>query len=287
MFNKRIWKLVILVPVLLALTTWLLTQNADAQQDERVATFVTHITPDLESQTQPAPQVHLEIGESARVGDWVTARLVATEGQNLAGFQVDLRFDGDKLGLGTAQPVMGNAAAAQLLSLGYVRQEQGLLLGVALCPAVDCASAHYQQDRQSAQGMAGTVELASFTFQVRQGGVIHLEVADIILVDPQGQLLLSSQDYPLATVPQPPLTALDLSANNQINDADAYLVVSAWRELQRTGRCLAPAVTAYDVDGNGCLNVADVQTILSVWGEQPMPPYATGRRPGYECHLHR
>jgi CSLREA domain-containing protein len=264
-----IWKLIVPVLLLLALTTWVLGQTARAEQDKAVATFVTQINPDLVAQTPSTPQVHLEIPESATVGDWVTARLVATEAQDVAGFQVDLQFDGDKLGLGTAEPLMGNS-----LTMGYVRQEQGVVLAAAACPVADCASADYQQSQHLDTSTSGTVSLGSFTFQVRTGGPTTLEIADIILVDAQGQTLLTGSQYAAPTIPEPSLMALDLSGNNRINDADAYLVISAWRELQRTNSCLAPTITAYDVDGNGCLSVADVQTILSVWGQQPISPPA-------------
>lgn len=266
-----IQKRILLAFVLLGLTAWLLSQRAVAEQDKAVATFVTQIHPDLVAPAESAPQVHLEMPASAQVGDWVTVWLVATDVENLAGFQVALHFDAAALGLGTAKPVIGFAAARDLLSLGYVRQEQALLLAAATCPVADCASAVYQQDPQLAVGASGTVTLASFEFQVRQGGIVTIEVADIILVDTQGHTLLTGSQYPNPTVSQPTLEIVDLSGNNQINDADAYLVVSAWRELQRTGRCLATPITDYDVDGNGCLNVADVQTILSAWGKQPAP----------------
>ena len=263
------WKVIIPILFFLGLSTWALSQNAVAEQNQAVATFVTQVDPDWVAQPGSAPQVHLEMPESATVGDWVTARLVATEAQDVVGFQVELQFDGDKLGLGTAEPLMGDS-----LTMGYVRQEQGVVLAAAGCPVADCASADYQQGLRPHTNTSGTVTLGSFTFQVRAGGLITLEVADIILVDAQGQTLLTGSQYTTPTIPEPSLTALDLSGNNRINDADAYLVISAWRELQRTNSCLAPTITAYDVDGNGCLNVADVQTILSAWGQQPTPPPA-------------
>jgi len=268
--KKQTWKL--LAFTLLGLAIWSLGQKAVAKPDKAVATLVTQVKADWVAQNQPAPQVQLEIPESAEVGEWVTAQLVATHVENLAGFQVELRYDTAKLSLGTAQPVAEFAAARQILPMGYVRQEQGLLLAAATCPVTDCASAVYQQDLQPTAGITGTVTLASFEFQVRQSGIIPIEVSDIILVDPQGHTLLTISQYPLPTVSDPALKTFDLSGNNRINDADAYLAVSAWRELQRTGRCLAPTIASYDVDGNGCLNVADVQAILAAWGEQPAPP---------------
>jgi len=267
--KKPIYRLIIPVLLLFALTTWVLGQTAMAQQDKAVATFVTQINPDLVAQTPSTPQVHLEMPESATAGDWVTARIVATEAQNVAGFQVKLQFDGDKLGLGTAESLMGDS-----LTMGYVRQEQGVVLAAAACPVADCASAAYQQSLRPNISTSGPITLGSFTFQIRSGGFITLEIADIILVDAQGQTLLTSSQYTPPTIPEPSLTALDLSGNNRVNDADAYLVISAWRELQRTNSCLAPTIIAYDVDGNGCLDVADVQTILSAWGQQPTSPPA-------------
>src|SRR5690606_28673923 len=156
-------------------------------------------------------------------------------------------------------PVVGFAAARDVLTMGYVRQEQGGLVAAASCPVADCTSADYQQPPQPTNH-SETLELATFDFQVRSGGTITLSIADVVLVDAQGVPLLSGNNGGGAAAVD--LSALDLSRNNQINDADAALVISAWRELQRTGRCLAPAVTSYDVDGNGCLNVVDVQLIL-------------------------
>lgn len=274
MSKQQTIKLVALAVFGLAL--WFVGQNVIAEPEQATATFVAEISAEGVAQNQTTPQVHLELPAAAAVGDWVTAWLVATDVANLAGFQVEIRFNATQLGLGTARPVESFAAARDILTLGYVRQEEGLILAAATCPVTDCASAVYPPEPQPANGVSGTVTLAAFEFQVYSDGVIPIELADIILVDTQGHTLLTGNDYPAPTLTEPTLDALDLSPNNRINDADAYLLVTAWRELQRTGRCLAPTITRYDIDGNGCLNIADVQTILAAWGQQPTPTTPAG-----------
>lgn len=270
MSKQRIWRSIVIAFVLIGLTAWVLGQHAAAQSEKAIATFVTKIAPNLVTQTQPVPQVRLEMVASAQVGDWVTAQLIATNVYDLAGFQVELRFDEEKLGFGTAVPIEGFAAARDLISMGYVRHEGVVRLGAASCPTIDCTSASYEPDPKLVGGVSGTVELATFEFQVRQGGVATLEIAAVTLVDVWGDTILTGDQTALPDVIKPSLTSLDLSGNNQINDADAYLVVSAWRELQRTERCLADSLTSYDIDGNGCLSIADIQIILAAWGEQPI-----------------
>ncbi|MCA9973530.1 MAG: right-handed parallel beta-helix repeat-containing protein, partial [Anaerolineales bacterium] len=96
-----------------------------------------------------------------------------------------------------------------------------------------------------------------------------LDVAEVLLVDTAGGGILASSRYAAdgGSAPAPAAAALDLSGNQVVNQADAYLVVSAWRELARGGACLHPNVAAYDVNGSGCLSVADVQLILAAWGQ--------------------
>jgi hypothetical protein len=140
--------------------------------------------------------------------------------------------------------------------MGYVRQEDGIVLASATCPVIDCTTADYQQAERSEVGSSGDLELATLIYQVQARGALTLEIADLLLVDTAGQSLLASSHYQadLANSLQPSLAALDLSGNQVINQGDAYMAVSAWRELQRDGRCLHENVHHYDVNSSGCLN---------------------------------
>ncbi|MFO7682650.1 MAG: right-handed parallel beta-helix repeat-containing protein, partial [Chloroflexota bacterium] len=154
------------------------------------------------------------------------------------------------------------------------RLPDGVILSSASCPVADCSSVAYADERRYELGTAvGPVELATFQFDVRASGEVSVEAADVLLVDTAGKVLLASQRYEADLVAdstqanEPVSSALDLSGNQVVNDADAYLVVDAWRELVKNGRCLEATITAYDVNGSGCLNVADVQMILAAWGQ--------------------
>lgn len=273
MVKKHIGKWVIVLMGLAGLALMLLPPQIKAERDQNAAAFTFTVNPALVAHNQLAPQVFLELPETALPGEWVTIQLKATGAVDVAGFQADLSFDTTQMSLGTAQVNEALARGRDLISFGYIQHENGVVIAAAVCPVSDCASAQYSlSEAPPPTELTDPITLAEYTFRVRTGGTISVELADILLVDSAGNLLLASNQYQPPAGPKPAPLTLDLSGNNRINDADAYLIISAWRELQRTERCLAPTITHYDVDNSGCLDILDVQTILAAWGQQPTPP---------------
>ncbi|MCL4267296.1 MAG: CSLREA domain-containing protein [Anaerolineae bacterium] len=219
-------------------------------------------------------RVWLELPDTAVRGQPFTARLMAEGVPTLGGFEVRLQFDPATIMLLGAKASTGWAGERALLHVGPVRQSDGVILGSASCPVADCTSANYADEPRHVPGANNNpVELAIFEFE-RRGGEALPAMNDILLVDTAGKILLAAGQYEAdaAASLAPTIGALDLSGNGIINDADAYLVVSMWRELRRDGRlvdgrCLEAVVATYDVNGSGCLTMADVQTILAAWGQ--------------------
>ncbi|MBP6806003.1 MAG: CSLREA domain-containing protein, partial [Chloroflexi bacterium] len=215
------------------------------------------------------PRVWLEAPATAVAGQPLAVKLMVENVAGLAGFEAAVKYDSTQLGLRTAVPHPALAGERPLLNLGVVPQTDRLVVGAVSCPTADCAAAVQSPLRQSLAGGSGRLELAELAFDVRSGGPITLDLADILLVDVNGRVLLASDHYQAeaASNPMPELPALDLSGNHIINDADAYLAVDVWRDLARNGRCLHPNIARYDVNASGCLTTADIQTILAAWGQ--------------------
>ncbi|MCL4267295.1 MAG: hypothetical protein KJ069_29225 [Anaerolineae bacterium] len=258
-------------------------QSARAQERQGTAVIITTLPSELSTDAESGPRVWLEAPATVRVDETTIIRLMGEEVSALGGYEIKLTYDPAQLVLLTAETTPGWAGERALLPMGTVRQPDGVILSSASCPVADCASVAYTDEpRLEPDTAVGPVELATFQFDVRASGEINLAVADMLLVDTVGQVLLASERYEMdnAQTIRPVTSALDLSGNQVVNDADAYLVVSAWRELARdgrflNGRCLAPTITAYDVNGSGCLNVADMQMILAAWGQWIDTPPAT------------
>ncbi|MBP6471721.1 MAG: hypothetical protein KA773_14840, partial [Chloroflexi bacterium] len=215
------------------------------------------------------PRVWLEAPATAVAGQPLAVKLMVDNVAGLAGFEAAVKYDSTQLGLRTAVPHPALAGERPLLNLGVVPQTDRLVVGAASCPAADCAAVAQSPPRQNLAGGSGRLELAELAFDVRSSGPIVLDLADILVVDVNGRVLLASDHYQVeaANNPAPALSALDLSGNHIINDADAYLAVDVWRDLARNGRCLHPNIARYDVNDSGCLTTADIQTILAAWGQ--------------------
>ncbi|MBE2200333.1 MAG: hypothetical protein IAE79_17085 [Anaerolinea sp.] len=214
-------------------------------------------------------RVWLELPATAVSGQPLLARLMAEGVPSVGGFEVRLQYDPAAIMLLNAKASTGWAGERALLHVGDVPQPDGVLLGSASCPVADCASANYTNEpRHEPAANSSPIELAAFELEVRGSDALPI-ISDILLLDTAGKVLLAGGQYEAdaAASLEPAIEALDLSGNGVVNDADAYLVVSLWRELRRDGRCLETAVIAYDVNGSGCLTMADVQTILAAWGQ--------------------
>lgn len=271
--------LMLLIAFGLALVMW--RPAVGAQEEQTNTAVINSGLPSELTRAEDAPQVWLDVPETAVVGQPFIARLMADGISSLGGFEVKLAYSPAEISLLTAETSLEWAGERDLLPAVYVRQPDGVIFGSVSCPVVDCNDIVTDSDRKEARGpaTAGPVTLASFTFEVRGGDEVQLDVAELLLVDTRGSFLLASEAYEADTADFQTLdsSTLDLSENGVVNAADAYLVASIWKELMRDGRCLAPAVSHYDVNDSGCLTVSDVQAILAAWGHgaediQPLVP---------------
>jgi CSLREA domain-containing protein len=151
--------------------------------------------------------------------------------------------------------------------MGPVRRQGAVVLGAATCPVADCTAASDPQTTRQVEGVDGEVELATFSFYVRASGTHEVQLDETRLVGFNGKSLFVSDSPLLAPSPTPSLAELDITKNNAITDADAWLLISTWTDLQRENLCIADTVAGHDLDGNGCIDVADVQVAMSRWGE--------------------
>ncbi len=257
-------RLAVLLVALVGSFFWNLNRQTLNQPHEAVSTISVTVSADAAA----APRVWLEAPATAVAGQPFTVKIMAEDAAGLGAFEVRLRYDPAQLALRAARPNAAVAAPRSPLDMGVVRLADGLVWGVAVCPAADCSGVAYQDALSSAGGGSERRELAALDFAVRGGGPQTIDLADLLLVDLTGGALAASAGYraELAARPATAVADLDLSGNHVVNDADAYLVVDVWRDLAGNGRCLHPQVARYDVNASGCLNIADVQTILAAWG---------------------
>ena len=103
MVKKHIGKWVIVLMGLAGLALMLLPPQIKAERDQNAAAFTFTVNPARVAHNQLAPQVFLELPETALPGEWVTIQLKATGAVDVAGFQADLSFDTTQMSLGTAQ----------------------------------------------------------------------------------------------------------------------------------------------------------------------------------------
>ncbi|MFO7539114.1 MAG: right-handed parallel beta-helix repeat-containing protein [Chloroflexota bacterium] len=270
---------VFLLLAILALTLVVWQPSAGAQDGQDTAVIITTLPTEQIIGAETGARVWLEAPNPVNRFETVTIRLMSDGLSTLGGYEIRLIYNPAQLTLLTAAATPGWAGQRGLLAIGTVRQPDGVILSSASCPVANCSSAAYADERRYEPRTAvGPVELATFQFEVRAIGELSIDIADLLLVDAAGAVLLASQRYEAdlaadsSQASPPSATTLDLSGNQVVNDADAYMVVDAWRELVKDGRCLEPTIVVYDVNGSGCLNVADIQMILAGWGEWIGPP---------------
>ena len=264
--------LLLLIIFGLMLALW--QSSAGAQEGEDTAVIRSSLPAGLIGEAETGARVWLEAPTTVSLDEPVTIRLMAEGLAALRGYEIKLTYDLAQLVLLTAEATPGWAGERGLLTIGTVRLPDGVILSSASCPVADCSSAAYAEvSRYESVTAVEPVELATFQFEVRASGELSIDVVDLLLVDEAGTILLASQGYEADLAAEsiqaspPAATTLDLSGNQVVNDADAYLVVDVWRELIKDGRCLEPSIAAYDVNSSGCLNVADIQMILAAWGQ--------------------
>ncbi len=135
-------------------------------------------------------QVQLLWPDRARAGAPIIVELVANDAINLAGFEATIQYDPTSLRyLGATVQKDLAGGGRYLLPLGPVHNGGQLFLGAATCPVRDCTAGYPFQGARQPVGVSGRVRLATLTFQSEGGGPHTLSLADVRLVDPQGEPL--------------------------------------------------------------------------------------------------
>lgn len=255
--------------------------NILAQEDSTNRAVITATISEAIGMQEPT--LAFVLPEPAAAGEMITVTLVVEDAIDLAGFQVELSYDAAGLKYASAAPAAAFAGSSrQVLPLGPVRKEGAVLLGAATCPVADCDAVLYEQARSGVTAAGSVIELATFSFFVRESGTHEIHLSEALLVDSSGNPLLSTPSFrrSAAQNPDPAVVDLDVTDNNVVNDSDAWVLISSWYDLQEEGQCLAAAFARYDVNDNGCIDITDVQKVLSAWGESPDPELAARLRDG-------
>jgi hypothetical protein len=134
----------------------------------------------------PSARVSLVTPEDARPGEIIRVALVATDVQDLAGFQGTVHFDRAQLRLTGA--IIGDditRTGRGLLPLGPVLRETSAVVGAATCPAA-CGEPRPARVERPRPAVAGQVNLATIEFYTEQPGQYELSLDGVQLVNPQG-----------------------------------------------------------------------------------------------------
>ena len=134
--------------------------------------------------------VTLEPVGSAKRGEAMVVRIVATNVRNLAGFQARVRFDSASLRLIDASAGTELAGTGRdLLALEPVEQQGAVTIGAATCPVKDCHATRPKRAQRINRGVDGRVVLGTIEFYTEQPGQYALALESVKLVDPQGNPL--------------------------------------------------------------------------------------------------
>lgn len=129
----------------------------------------------------------------ARAGELITVRLVARNARGLAGYQGAVQFDPARLRYVSAEIAGGLAGGGRgILPLGPVERSGAVALGAATCPIADCNDLRRAATVQAMPGVDGQVDLGSVSFYAATPGHYQLTLADVRLVDAQGNQLAST-----------------------------------------------------------------------------------------------
>ncbi|HEX6293495.1 MAG TPA: hypothetical protein VFZ66_30220 [Herpetosiphonaceae bacterium] len=126
----------------------------------------------------------------ARAGTLISVDLVAHNVRNLAGYQATVEFNRDQVrlvGASIADDLRGSGR--DFLPLGPLQREGAVVLGAASCPAQVCSDPRPTHARRVERGIDGRVKLGTVRLYVGTPGAYPLTLADVRLVDPQGQAL--------------------------------------------------------------------------------------------------
>lgn len=138
------------------------------------------------------PLVRLSVSGQARVGQPVVVDIVAENVRNVAGYQADIGF-GDSLGFvkgGVADGLRGSGR--DLLTFGPIERDGSVTLGAASCPASGCNVANPRKAGRITNGVSGRFVLAQLEFAAAAPGQYTLDLSNVKLVDPQGNLITTA-----------------------------------------------------------------------------------------------
>lgn len=128
--------------------------------------------------------------DEVREGEVIRVELVATNVQNLAGFQATVRLNSDALRLtGATIEEELTRSGRDILPLGPVLHSDEVILGAATCPVEDCNQSVFDPVTQASAGVEGNVTLATIELHANQAGTYELSLNEAQLIDPEGQVL--------------------------------------------------------------------------------------------------
>ncbi len=151
----------------------------------------------------PEPTITITVPQKARVGDRITAQVIASGVRNVGGFQSTITFNPAVVQVGhvtIAEDLKGTGR--DLVALGPVLRADAVVLGAVTCPVAQCTSARYKEKNDNLPGVQGRAILAEIVFEVTGPGQTELGLEGVQVVNPQGVVL------PATTIN----TTLDVSA---------------------------------------------------------------------------
>lgn len=128
--------------------------------------------------------------KQARAGTLITLDLVASNVRNLAGYQATVQYDAAQMRLvGASIADELKRSGRDVLPLGPTEQAGAVVLGAVSCPVRQCSDPHPVRAQRIPNGINGTVKVGTVRFYAGAPGAYSLTLADVRLVDPQGQFL--------------------------------------------------------------------------------------------------
>jgi hypothetical protein len=126
----------------------------------------------------------------ARAGSLITVDLLASDLQNLAGFQATVVFDPAQVRLvGASVADDLKRSGRDILQLGPTERPGAVTLGAVSCPVRRCSDPHPAQAARLMRGLDGRATLGTVRLYIAAPGQYTLALNELRLVDPQGRFL--------------------------------------------------------------------------------------------------
>ena len=122
-------------------------------------------------------RVMLVAPDEVHVGELIQVDLVATNVQNLAGFQGRVRVDPDYLRI-TGAHIDDDLTRSgrDILPLGPVLDSHVVMIGAATCPVQDCYNSSLKSIKRAVNGVDGEVKLATIELHASSPGTYELRL---------------------------------------------------------------------------------------------------------------